>query len=363
MPANKYQWNTYTSIADLNSHVSDLALEGDVDGCDLFSTLDWLELLERTVLTGEASSVICTASSVDGLKALLPMQEAHRPGLLAVRGLRSMSNYYSPLFSAQTEGGPSGQAALGFVCRMLSQVKPAWHWLDLEPLSDEGRDVLSASLEANGFDLFPYFRFGNWYLRLEGRNFAEYARDLPAQLRNTIMRKRKRLDKQGTWQIRVFKGDDDLQAGIDAYWQVYNASWKQSEPYPEFIDGLIKLAAERDWLRLGVLYLAGQPIAVQLWLVYCGTASIYKLAYDERFKALSAGSILSEYMFEQVIDGDKVDEIDYLVGDDGYKRDWMSARRERWGLMAFNRTTLVGRSLAAIERIKRRLKPARPESP
>ena len=358
MSVDKLHWDTFASIADLHSHVSDFGLECDVDGRDLFSTFDWLELLESTVLAAGALSVICAASSGDGLKALLPMQVGHQQGLFGVRGLRSMSNYYSPLFSAQMEGSSSGPAALDFICRKLSQARPAWHRLDLEPLSEEGRDGLAFSLASNGFEVFPYFRFGNWYLRLEGRSFADYARDLPAQLRNTIVRKRKRLDKQGAMEIRVFKGGEDLQTGIDAYWQVYNASWKQREPYPEFIDGLIRLAAKRDWLRLGVLYLDGQPIAVQLWLVYRGTASIYKLAYDERFKALSPGSILSEHLFEQVIDGDRVDEIDYLVGDDTYKRDWMSARRERWGLMAFNRSTLVGRSLAAIERIKRRLKPA-----
>lgn len=362
MSVDELHWNAFAGIADLCSHISRSGLALDVDSCNLFSTLDWLELLESTVLAAEASSVICAVSSADGLKAILPLQADRWQGLFAVPGLRSMSNYYSPLFSAQVTTGVTGQVALDCICRRLSQAIPAWHWLDLEPLSQEERDRLSSALMRNGFDVFPYFRFGNWYLQLQGRCFADYACDLPAQLRNTIRRKRKRLDKQGQWEIKLFNGEDQLKAGIDAYWQVYNASWKQREPYPGFIDGLIRLAAREGWLRLGVLYLDKQPIAVQLWLVYRGTASIYKLAYDERFKKLSAGSILSEYMFEQVIDGDRVDEIDYLVGDEAYKRDWMSIRRERWGLMAFNRATLMGRSLAAIERIKRRLKPVQTES-
>ncbi len=362
MPADELHWNSFASIAEFRSHISCSGLVSDVGSLDLFSTLDWFELLEGTVLAAEASSVICAAHSKDALKLLLPLQVGRRQGLLAAQGIRSMSNYYSPLFSAQRVGGTPGQAALNFVCQQLRQSRPAWHWLNLEPLSHEESDGLSVALKRNGFEVFTYFRFGNWYLQLQGRCFADYARDLPAQLRNTIVRKRKRLDKQGRWKIRLFRGQQQLQPGIDAYWQVYNASWKQREPYLEFIDGLIRLAAKRDWLRLGVLYVNDQPIAVQLWLVYRGTASIYKLAYDEHFKALSPGSVLSQFMFEQVIDGDKVKEIDYLVGDETYKRDWMSARRERWGIMAFNRSTLTGRSLAAIERIKRVLKPARSES-
>lgn len=39
---------------------------------------------------------------------------------------------------------------------------------------------------------------------------------------------------------------------------------------------------------------------------------------------------------EHVIDIDRVAEIDYLIGDDLYKRDWVSCRRERRGLIAFN---------------------------
>jgi hypothetical protein len=35
---------------------------------------------------------------------------------------------------------------------------------------------------------------------------------------------------------------------------------------------------------------------------------------------------------EYVIDIDRVEEIDFLTGNDAYKQDWMSERREHWGL-------------------------------
>jgi len=37
-----------------------------------------------------------------------------------------------------------------------------------------------------------------------------------------------------------------------------------------------------------------------------------------------------------------VTEVDYLSGDDGYKKDWMSQRRERWGILALNPRTPRG---------------------
>ena len=44
---------------------------------------------------------------------------------------------------------------------------------------------------------------------------------------------------------------------------------------------------------------------------------------------------------------DKVKFVDYLSGDDAYKRDWMSHRRERWGILAFNLRTPRGAIAAA----------------
>jgi CelD/BcsL family acetyltransferase involved in cellulose biosynthesis len=47
-------------------------------------------------------------------------------------------------------------------------------------------------------------------------------------------------------------------------------------------------------------------------------------------------------MMQHVIDVDEVVEVDYLVGDDPYKKDWMNHRRERWGIVAYNPSTFLG---------------------
>ena len=107
------------------------------------------------------------------------------------------------------------------------------------------------------------------------------------------------------------------------------------------------MAAGQGWLRSGILTLNGQAIAAQLWLIKDGKASIYKLAYVKGCERLSAGSVLTHALMQQVIDVDQVAEVDYLTGDDAYKRDWMSHRRERWGLVAFHPRTLRGLWLAA----------------
>jgi hypothetical protein len=40
---------------------------------------------------------------------------------------------------------------------------------------------------------------------------------------------------------------------------------------------------------------------------------------------------------QYVIDIDKVEEIDFLTGNEVYKQDWMSVRRQRWRLLFVKR--------------------------
>jgi hypothetical protein len=74
-----------------------------------------------------------------------------------------------------------------------------------------------------------------------------------------------------------------------------------------------------------------------------GKASIFKLAYDKAWRDYSPGSILTRYLMQQVIDSDKVHEIDFLTGNDAYKQEWMSERRKRWALYCINKPEPVSR--------------------
>jgi len=93
---------------------------------------------------------------------------------------------------------------------------------------------------------------------------------------------------------------------------------------------------------MGIAYVADKPIAAQIWIVSGQRAAIYKLAYDESQAQHGAGTILTAFLMRHVLDVDRVNEVDYLIGDDAYKKDWMTHRRERWGIVAYNLKTLRG---------------------
>jgi CelD/BcsL family acetyltransferase involved in cellulose biosynthesis len=65
-------------------------------------------------------------------------------------------------------------------------------------------------------------------------------------------------------------------------------------------------------------------------------SEIHKVAYDETHSELSPGTALSAEMIAHALDHDHARKLDYLIGDDGYKRLWMSRRNSRCRLLAYD---------------------------
>jgi hypothetical protein len=156
----------------------------------------------------------------------------------------------------------------------------------------------------------------------------------PSRVRNTVDRKMRKLKRDHGYNIRLFT-NKNLQQGIVDYHSVYTASWKAEEQYVDFIEGLAEQLSRHGWLRLAVLYIGDVPAAAQFWFVANGKASIFKLVYDQFWKKYSPGTILTAYLIRRVIKVDQVEEIDFLTGNDAYKQEWMSQRRERFRLCCY----------------------------
>lgn len=267
---------------------------------------------------------------------------AERVGPLALRTLAGFSTVYSPLFSLiHRPGADEGAIAAALAAALAGE---RWDCLQLKALDPAAPAFagLAQALRRQGLVVQPYLGFGNWFEPTAGTSFEAYLARRPAALLNTLRRKEKKLGKQAGVRFRRYRAPAEAEAGIAAYQRVYAKSWKQPEPYPQFMPALIRTAARTGALSLGVVWIGEEPVAAQVWITWHGRATIFKLAHDQRCDALSVGSVLTMWMMRAALDEDRVGEVDFGVGDDPYKRIWLSQRRERWGLLALSPRTAKG---------------------
>ncbi|MGF1630380.1 MAG: GNAT family N-acetyltransferase [Kiloniellaceae bacterium] len=287
--------------------------------------------------------------------ALLPaIRSRQNHGPIGARTLSGCHSVYSTAFSPLLSAGlVERKVAIEALVGALAGDRPRWDVVSLR-LLDRESDVFGFLLEALdrcGMASEPYFQFGNWYEEIAGRSFDQYLASRGKSIRKTVARAVRHFDDRADGRYEMFAGEGVADRAIAAFNEVYGASWKSEESHPEFIDRLIRDCAEQGTLRLANLYIEDRPVATWLVIIAHGTAMLLKTAYDANLpSSLSVGGVLTYKVMKHLIDTDGAALIDFGIGDEEYKSKWMSSRRERWGIMAYNRRTPRGALLGAMMR-------------
>ncbi len=315
------QWHQLPKSSDV--------LFSDAEKNSLFFSRPWFENLSTTAFEYHDQSLLLACVVGDNkVLAILPL-------IKRGKALSSLGHIYTSLYSVllvKPQVGNDQKKILTCLAEGLSQLPFENLTLGPIPADDQNMNLLQQAMESCGLSCMRYAQFFNWFHLLQGQAFADYMAERPSRLRNTIARKQRKLKREQGYQIRLYTGNDVSQAMPD-YYAVYKKSWKKKEHFEKVMEGFISRFSRLGWTRLAILYVDETPIATQIWFVVHNKASIFKLAYDEAWKPYSPGSILTQYMMEYVIDTDKVEEIDFLTGNDRYKQDWMLERRQRWRLV------------------------------
>jgi hypothetical protein len=289
---------------------------------EMFERLDWFRLVQEH--TPPAGKPLIVRARNGAASAWL---------FAAVNGGSAvpLSNWYSLRYGTIVEGAPEGAAVDALVEGLR---KAGVSRLSLSPMTAD--DPLAAALRRRGWAVGRSASTVSWRIRTEGMTFEEYWAARPSRLRNTAKRRAKaaKFDLLVHHRFNAKAWDD--------YESVYNASWKPAEGSPALMRKLAEAEGAAGTLRLGLAYHEGQPVAAQLWVVEHGIATIHKLAYREDSKQLSPGTILSMEMFRRAIDEDKVETIDFGIGDDGYKKDWMAEYVPLYALDAYDLRSVRG---------------------
>lgn len=302
------------------------------------NSVAWYSNLIDTVYPGDAGVSFYVLRKAGYPVAALPLRASPSRWGHCVTAL---SNYYTALYAPALAPGLT-QDELAFLLAAAGDAHAPLASMQFAPMDPEAAHfgLLKAALKTSGWVPFDYFCFGNWYLPVT-QDWPSYLQGRDGKVRSTLQRMGKKWAAAGGT-LELVQGGTRLEPALAAYQQVYAASWKNPEGFADFVPGLIRSCAAQGWLRLGIAWLGGTPVAAQLWIVAHGKANIYKLAHDEHYKAYATGTLLTGMLMTHVMQHDQVNEVDYLIGDDPYKQLWMSQRRERWGLVAYNPKTVPG---------------------
>ncbi len=318
------------------------AVSGRSEGGSVFETKDWFEVLDRSCPVPDAAALLVGVQDRSAT-TLLPLRK------YADGHIESLSNYYAALYGPLTSDPQQAPRQAEVIARQLADDGvPTLRLHPVDPETPFWRAFIDA-LRQHGFWVDRYFTFGNWYHPCVGQRWDDYLAQRPSRLRHTIVRTQVKLQRDPAFRLRVLGADAtmaEVEHAVNAFKLVYARSWKGSEPHPTFIDNLCRMAHRNGWLRISLCELNEQPVSAQLWLVFGKVASIFKLAYDQRYAKRGVGTIASAAMWAHVLDVDKVDEVDFLAGDDTYKAEWMTSRRQREGIVAFRKASGAGVALA-----------------
>lgn len=298
---------------------------------------EWYRNMVATGLPSDREAIFGVFADEASVIAILPLQYS------GAEGYSSLTNCYSCIYRPLIAAGRNVSEVAWALGRELGHLNSLWPLtrIDCLPSDWPARTAFSEGLSASGVAVRQFEHFGNWFEPLGGRSWAEYLASRPGNLRE-LLRRRTRGDNRGAgFTCEIIKTGERLASGIQAFETVYARSWKPSEPFPQFNVGMIREAAHAGSLRLGICWQQNKPIAVQLWVVRAGIASVLKLAHDEDHRGTSPGTVLTAAVIEQLIAEGAV-ALDFGRGDDSYKRLWVSQRRQRVGLLLANPRRMSG---------------------
>ncbi len=350
----------YKSFAELPDHC--LSFLTEIEKSNFYLGKGWFENFSSNTVTTDSHIRIYSVEETDDQQMTRGIIFMRSPGgqngslseklFSGSKTIASMtahqSIYFAPVID---ESGSDQEQIIHTLIKAICNDKQAWNLIDINFMNKDSSvyRYVSDALKQSGMSVHHYDYRPNMYEDLTNTTFKDYIASRPSMVRKTYMRKARKLEKSGDVKFELITSGD-LTKAIADYKIIHDRSWKEEELFPEHDPGVIQKAAQAGCLRLGLLYLDDKPVAVQIWLVSSGRATIYKLHYDSDYHQQSVGAVLMLRMFEHMIDVEHIDEVDFGVGDETAKSLWLKDQRPLCGIVAFN-TKKVG-GLLALSKFK-----------
>ena len=173
------------------------------------------------------------------------------------------------------------------------------------------------------------------FIRLAGLTWDSYLGSLGSDHRYNFNRRLKQAKRNFDVRFEQARSPEECRDALARLIGLHNARWQghggsdafHAPAVVRFHEEVSRVALDRQWLRLFVLWFGGEPVAALYGFRYRQTFSFYQSGYDPRYRKHSVGLLAMGLAIKSAID-EGAGEYDLLHGDESYKFHWAKEVRE-----------------------------------
>jgi len=183
------------------------------------------------------------------------------------------------------------------------------------------------------------------YIPIQG-SWEEYYSKLSKKLRHDISRRKRKFRKEiGEPVFRKCMNDDNLENDFNIFLDLQsmkrrskglNEGYKEMEKSEqEFLYEISQIFKANGWLRLSFLEVNGAAISCDLSFEYDNIYYDYLPAFNPQYRSYSIGIIHQICILKNLFQKG-VKEYDFMRGNESYKSDWTSLKRDNEHIIAYD---------------------------
>ena len=174
--------------------------------------------------------------------------------------------------------------------------------------------------------------------------WPDYLSQRSSKFRKSLRNKLNKAKKTADLQIEKFSEAHDIKDKLPRVFEISKRSWKakigqsiaDSKEYTDFLGYIPDEMCNNGWVNLWLLKNSNEYIAYEYHLKYNGIVYPIAADFDERFRALSPGSILEYNIIKELFEDPEVKQYYTCAQDYKYLRNWTDLAEPHVDIEIFN---------------------------
>lgn len=173
------------------------------------------------------------------------------------------------------------------------------------------------------------------FINLSAHSWPSYLASIGHDYRRNFKRRLRQLTERFTVRFECARSEAQRCEALGALLALHHKRWRgrggsdafHTPGLRAFHDDLSRLALQRGWLRLYLLWLDGQPAASLYGFVYDHRFYFYQQGFDPCYARYSPGLVMTGLTIQEAIN-EGAHEYDFLSGAEEFKFHWTAEARE-----------------------------------